>query len=240
VSTPAAAPACSGVSQLTIDKIYRPRIERWIIPKLGRHRLDRLTPDHLYKFYAALRDEGLAANTIVQIHRILSRALKIAVRQEIIFRNPAEALALRADATRRVDQLRTRIVANARFQEGEEPTEDAAALLAESRTVLTELEDLIRRINRTNAATQIGPDGTITDALGRRDVLRVRHSVVTAAADAAAGRGQGMGRQLRSELKILSALPVAELRSEADDLAWQLREVDARIQRSNWEFDLLE
>ena len=151
----------------------------------------------------------------------------------------AEALSLRADATRRVEQLRTRIVANARFQEGEEPAEDAAAL-AEAGAVLDELEDLIRRINRTNAATQIGPEGTITDALARRDVLRARHSVVTAAADAAAGRNQGMGRQLRSELKILTALPVAQLRSQADDLARQVRELDVRIQQSNWQFDLLE
>jgi hypothetical protein len=99
----------------------------------------------------------------------------------------AEALSLRADAARRVEQLRTRIVANARFQEGEEPTEDAAALLAEAGAVLDELEGLIRRINRTNAATAMGSEGTITDALARRDVLRARHSVVTAAADAAAG-----------------------------------------------------
>ncbi len=77
------------VTQGTIDKTYRPKVERWIIPKLGKHRLDRLMTDHLYKFYKSLReDEGLAANTIVQIHRILSRALKIAVRQEIIGRNP--------------------------------------------------------------------------------------------------------------------------------------------------------
>lgn len=152
----------------------------------------------------------------------------------------AEALSLRADATRRVEQLRTRIVANARFQEGEEPAEDAAALLTEAGMVLDELQDLIRRINRTNAATQIEPDGTITDALARRDVLRTRHSVITAAADAAAGRGQGMGRQLRSELKILTALPVAQLRAQADDLARQIRELDVRIQQSNWQFDLLE
>jgi hypothetical protein len=152
----------------------------------------------------------------------------------------AEALSLRADATRRVEQLRTRIVANARFQEGEEPAEDAAALLAEASAVLDELEDLIRRINRTNAATRIGPESTITDALARRDVLRARHSVVTSAADAAAGRNQGMGRQLRSELKILTALPVAQLRSQADDLSRQIREVDVRIQQSNWQFDLLE
>ena len=153
----------------------------------------------------------------------------------------AEALALRADATRRVEQLRTRIVANARFQEGEEPSEDAQALLAEAGAVLDELEGLIRRINRTNAATRIGPEGTITDALARRDVLRTRHSVVTSAADAAVGRSQaGMGRQLRSELKMLAALPVALLRAQADDLARQIRELDVRIQQSNWEFDLME
>ncbi len=151
----------------------------------------------------------------------------------------AEALSLRADATRQVERLRGRITANARYQEGEEPSEDAAALLTEAGLVLGELEDLIRRINRTNAATEIGPEGTITDALARRDVLRLRHSVVTAAADAAAGRGSG-GRQLRSELKMLTALPVAELRSQADDLARQLREIDVRIQESNWKFELLE
>lgn len=153
----------------------------------------------------------------------------------------AEALALRADAARRVEQLRVRIVANARFQEGEEPAEDARALLDEAGLALDELEGLIRRINRTNAATSIGPDGTITDALARRDVLRARHSVVTAAADAAAGKTQpGMGRQLRSELKMLAALPVAQLRAQADDLARQLRELDVRIQQSNWEHDLME
>lgn len=151
------------------------------------------------------------------------------------------ALALRADATRRVEQSRARIVANARFQEGEEPAEDARALLAEAGVVLDELEGLIRRINRTNAATRIGPDGTITDALARRDVLRARPSVVTAAADAAVGKSQaGIGRQLRSELKMLAALPVAQLRAQADDLARQLRELDVRIQQSNWEHDLME
>jgi len=39
---------------------------------------------------------------------------------------------------------------------------------------------------------------------------------------------------------MVSALPVAELRREADDLARQLREVDTLIQRTNWEADLLD
>jgi hypothetical protein len=151
----------------------------------------------------------------------------------------AEALALRADAARRVEQLRARVTASARYQEGEEPAEDAAALLSEAGETLRELESLIRRINRTNAATAIG-DGTLTDALARRDVLRLRHSVVTAAAAAAAGEGQRGFRQLRSELKMVPALPVAQLHSQADDLARELREVDTLIQRTNWEADLLD
>ena len=77
----------------------------------------------------------------------------------------AEALSLRADSVRRIERLRSRIVSNARFQEGEDPAEDAAALLAEADEVLDGYEILIRRINRTHAATSIGTDGTLTDAL---------------------------------------------------------------------------
>ena len=71
-------------------------------------------------------------------------------------------------------------------------------------------------------------------------MLRIRHSVITSAADAAAGEGQRGFRQLRSELKMIPALPVAELRGRADDLARQLRDVDTLIQRTNWEVDLLD
>jgi hypothetical protein len=156
----------------------------------------------------------------------------------------AEALALRAYATRRIEQLRTRIVANARFQEGEEPAEDAAALLAEASAVLDQLEDMIRRINPAHQLDQRGDPDRARRHDHRRAGPPLRAArpprVITAAADAAAGRSQGMGRQLRSELKMLTALPVAQLRAQADDLARQLREVDVRIQQSNWAFDLLE
>ncbi|MEU9987027.1 DIP1984 family protein [Streptomyces sp. NPDC048045] len=153
----------------------------------------------------------------------------------------AEALAERAEAARRVEQLRARIVSSARYQEGETPAEAADQLLAEADEVLATLEAVIRRINRTNAATDMGHDGTLTDALARRDTLRLRHSVITAAADAAAGTGErGYGRQLRSELMMLPALPVADLRAQADTLAREIREIDVRIQRTNWEADLLD
>jgi hypothetical protein len=155
----------------------------------------------------------------------------------------AEALSLRANAVRRIEQLRVRVVGNARFQEGEEPAEDAAALLVEIDSALGDYESLIRRINRTNAASSAGVDGTLTDALGRRDALRLRYHVLSTAADAAAGAGAnqyGYSRQLRSELKMLSALSVGDLRSQADQVAQELRELDVRIQKANWEIELLD
>ncbi|MEI3847894.1 MULTISPECIES: DIP1984 family protein [unclassified Microbacterium] len=151
----------------------------------------------------------------------------------------AEALAARADLQRRIEQLRSRIATNARFQEGEEPAEDAGALLAEAEEALERLRDLIRRINATNAGLDLGADGTMTDALAARDVLRLRHALLAEAAAAASG-SNGLMRQMRSELRQFPALPVAELRTRADDVARELRELDTRIQQANWTNDLRE
>jgi hypothetical protein len=156
----------------------------------------------------------------------------------------AEALALRADTIRRITQLRNRIAGNARYQEGETPAEDAADLLRQAESACAELETLIGRINATNAATALDPGpangsgpSTVTEAMARRDALRIRHAVLTSAADAAAGSGGN--RHLRSELTQVSALPVAEIRTRADRVAGELRRLDLRIQQCNWETELL-
>jgi hypothetical protein len=153
----------------------------------------------------------------------------------------AEALALRSDAQKRASQLQARALATARYQEGEQPPESAADLLAEARAVVDEVETLVRRINRTNAATELEPGVTITDAIARRDALALHRKVLAAVADAAAGRGDGrMWRQLRSELREVTDLPVGELRREADDVSRQYRELDVRLQQANWATDLVE
>ncbi|WP_025132610.1 DIP1984 family protein [Leucobacter sp. PH1c] len=169
----------------------------------------------------------------------------------------AEALALRADTQKRIAQLRARIAANARFQEGEEPAEDAAALLSEAALAVGELEQLVRSINTTNSAVTLElpaaparPSGgrrretgasqsatiTMTDALARRDSLRLRHSILVGAAEAA--QPTGAHRQLRSELREVSALSVPELHTQADAVARELRELDAKIQQANWSEEL--
>lgn len=144
----------------------------------------------------------------------------------------AEALAERTELQRKAEQLRARITANARYQEGESPSEDAVQLLGNLDAVFTELERLIARINTTNAALVLGDGRTMTEALARRDVLRLRHAALSAAA--AAGSGQGQYRQLRSELREIAAVDVPALRTQADSVARELREIDGQIQEANW------
>jgi hypothetical protein len=151
----------------------------------------------------------------------------------------AEALMDRSDLQRRIEQLRSRIQASARYQEGEDPAEDAAALLAEADEAVDRLAALVTRINLTNTAATLEDGTPLTAALARRDALRLRHGILTDAADAAAGRsGVYAQRQMRSELRQIAALPIREVRDRADDAARQLRELDARIQRANWEVEL--
>ena len=66
---------------------YRGKVNGRIIPAVGHHRLDRLQPEHLEAWYIELADEGLASSTILQLHRILSRALKVAMQRGKIARN---------------------------------------------------------------------------------------------------------------------------------------------------------
>ncbi|GGY08575.1 site-specific integrase [Streptomyces hiroshimensis] len=60
-----------------------------IIPNLGQHRLDKLQPEHLERAYAAMLGAGHAPSHVLKVHRILSRALKIAHRRRVIGENVA-------------------------------------------------------------------------------------------------------------------------------------------------------
>jgi len=154
----------------------------------------------------------------------------------------AEALLLRADRNRSLEQLKQRIQVSARYQEGENPPEEARDLVAAASVVLDELEILIRDINRTNSSTAMVDGRTVTDALAERDILRLRYSMLKVSADAASGAGQQVGfiRATRSELKYMRALDVKDLRQQASDIARRARELDARIQQVNWTTELQE
>lgn len=68
---------------------YRLYVEKWIIPHLGKRRLDRLRPDHIRALYAAMEADGKTDATRRQVHAILRRALVVAEREQRIPWNPA-------------------------------------------------------------------------------------------------------------------------------------------------------
>jgi hypothetical protein len=149
----------------------------------------------------------------------------------------AEALILRADYQKRLEQLKQRALRNAKVQEGDAPAENPDAIVAEADRVADDLERLIKQINTTNSRTEMGADGTLSDAIATRDVLRLRQAIYRELASAAT---VSQARTTRSEVRFVSAINVAEVQQRADDFAREHRELDARIQEANWRTDLIE
>ena len=76
------------VRQRTLES-YESAVRRHLIPGIGRHRLDRLRPEHLDQLYTALLDAGYSPASVLRHHRILSRALTVAVQRGHVPRNVA-------------------------------------------------------------------------------------------------------------------------------------------------------
>jgi uncharacterized protein DUF6847 len=149
----------------------------------------------------------------------------------------AEALILRADAQKRIEQLKQRLLRNAKVQEGDTSAENPGELIGELDRIAADLTRLIQQINRTNAAITVSDGSTVSDALALRDVLARQHAVFR---DLAATATVDQTRYSRSEVKFVSTVDVAAIQRRADDLARQHRELDATIQAANWSVDLLE
>ncbi|KQB87467.1 DIP1984 family protein [Corynebacterium lowii] len=149
----------------------------------------------------------------------------------------AEALAERAEAQRRYAQLRERLRLVARVQEGEEPGEDPAALLAEAEHLLERITWLVRRINATNMATPFDKEHTLTDAIALRDEAKERRTLYADLAKAASTR---QDRYSRSEIRYVASVNVAEMRALMDTAAKEYRQWDTGIQQVNWSTDLIE
>lgn len=79
--------AARTVRRRTLDG-YRTYVDRYAIPSLGAHRLDRLQPEHVEALYSRMERDGLAPGTVHSLHRILRAALNEAVRRDKLLRNP--------------------------------------------------------------------------------------------------------------------------------------------------------
>lgn len=86
---------------------YRGYVTQYIVPTIGRYRLDKLTPDHVRQLHERITAPepaglGLSSTTALQAHRILAKALTDAVREQRVTRNVATLI----DAPRRARAVR--------------------------------------------------------------------------------------------------------------------------------------
>ena len=148
----------------------------------------------------------------------------------------AQALILRSDTQKRIEQLKVRLLSNAKTQENESPSEDPKLLLKELDKLTSELFRLICSINLTNASAKF--DGmNLTEMIAKKDALVLKANVLREFATSAS---QKVDLYSNSEIKILSTVDVAALQKQVDALSKEIRELEMKLQEANWAVDLVE
>lgn len=147
----------------------------------------------------------------------------------------AEALQQRADIKTQIAQLRSRLNDNAKVQEDEAPAEDPLRLIELLNAECSAYEELIRRINLTNAAT-VFEGQTLTALLARRDALSLELSIMR---DFLRQASQRIDRYSKTEIKILPTVDVTAMQKTVDAKSKELRQLDAAIQKLNWNTTLI-
>ena len=148
----------------------------------------------------------------------------------------AEALILRADIQKRIAQLKTRLNNNAKVQEYEEPTENPELLLIELNSLISQLNDLIIKINKTNTLSKI--DGiSLVELIAKKDTLSQKAGILREFIEIAS---QKINLYSTTEIKVFSTINVPAQQKQLDKLSKEIRETDTKLQQANWTIDLIE
>ena len=148
----------------------------------------------------------------------------------------AEALILRSDLQKRIEQLRVRLNNNAKVQENDKPSENPEELLNELDNNINQLKILIKQINRTNCVT-VSSGQTLADLIAERDTLTLKSNILRGFLNIA---GQKVNLYSTTEIKIMSTVDVPALQKELDQLSKKIRETDTELQQANWLTELIE
>ena len=148
----------------------------------------------------------------------------------------AQALILRSDTQKRIEQLKVRLLSNAKTQENESPSEDPKLLLKELDKLTSELFMLICSINLTNSSAKF-ESMSLTEMIAKKDALSLKANVLREFATSAS---QKVDLYSNSEIKILSTVDVSALQKQVDALSKEIRELEMKLQEANWSVDLVE
>lgn len=78
---------CPGRVRPSTLRTYWSYFNNWVTPAIGPMKLRELRAEHLDALYAHMRREGRAAASQLQVHRIITRALQVALQREHVARN---------------------------------------------------------------------------------------------------------------------------------------------------------
>ena len=143
----------------------------------------------------------------------------------------AEALSIRKDLQKRIQQLEQRIKSNVKVQEGDEPLEEPNELMKELHSCLIQLEELIGRINLTNLNTKNADGQSITQLMAKKDTLTLRIGILRNIYSEATNL---LSRYSASEIRQECVIDVKLLSKQIDDYSRRLRKLDMEIQGLNF------
>jgi hypothetical protein len=149
----------------------------------------------------------------------------------------AEALLLRADIQKKLASLQSRAQKYAFVQEGEQPAEDPNEIFRQIEAMAGEFQKLVLGINRTNLHHQIKTGESVTEALAKRDALALRHRILQSIVDVCMERPERYGMK---EIRWVTTINLATVQKQVDELAKQLRELNAAIQEAGWQIELIQ
>lgn len=147
----------------------------------------------------------------------------------------AEALLLRAEYQKKIENLQSRILSNLKIQEGDKPHENPQELLDEAFALSEALCALVKQINHRNSVATLASGQLLSEALAERDMLMKKRNLLAAIA---AKAGERDYRLTHAEVKMQVTLPVGKVQKQMDSYSQQYRELDTQIQAANWTIDL--
>lgn len=139
----------------------------------------------------------------------------------------AEGLLLRADIIKKIEHLQNRIRPVLIVSDDKVPQEDPEELLAQMRKAIRDLETLIVRINKTNNETLVEGEGSLMEALARRDSLKMLAEKLRNVRFAAQVDNSSIN-------KLTATIDIKNLQIEMDQTGRAFREIDSKIQEINW------
>ncbi|MEB8398701.1 DIP1984 family protein [Enterococcus casseliflavus] len=147
----------------------------------------------------------------------------------------AEALLLRRDLNNRLFQLRNEISSSVLVQEGDTLDRSITELFKEYDEINQQYSELVVAINRKNATASLADSALLLmEALEQREQLRRKHALLTQVLE----ETKAAPRMGRNEIRLVRTIDTKTLTEQLNATAKQLRELDGKIQQTNWLVDL--